>query len=179
MKINIDEKQWLAVLPEPRAWEEDRLRDIKFLDRVNDDDDEDLAGTEGKEGGGDFVREYNLDVGKREGGGGGTNIPITSTKEPQARYKESTTTKLTPNEKQLSQEDYEGMGEYYVGRHVDRDFKGVSFRGVVTNWDVDSRSGGEIWEVTYEDGDIEDLFHAELMTMLVPNPKEEKVGGGI
>jgi hypothetical protein len=40
MSINIKEKQSLSELPEPRAWEEDRLRDIKFLDRVNYSDEE-------------------------------------------------------------------------------------------------------------------------------------------
>jgi hypothetical protein len=70
VKINIKEKQWLSTLPEPRAWEEDRLRNIKFLDRVNDGDDTFV--TEGEEGEGDFGREYTLEIGGKEAGGGGT-----------------------------------------------------------------------------------------------------------
>jgi hypothetical protein len=40
ININIKEKQSLSSLPAPRAWEEDRLRDIKFRDRINYSDEE-------------------------------------------------------------------------------------------------------------------------------------------
>ena len=50
VKINIKEKQWLSALPEPGAWEEDRLRNIKFLDRVNDGDDTFVTEGEKREG---------------------------------------------------------------------------------------------------------------------------------
>jgi hypothetical protein len=58
----------------------------------------------------------------------------------------------------LPQSDYEGDGEFYVGRKVLKEFEGVNYRGVVSNCDVDW-SGGQIWEITYEDMDVEDLNH--------------------
>ena len=168
VKINIKEKQWLSALPEPRAWEEDRLRNIKFLDRVNDGDDTFV--TEGEEeGDGDFGREYTLEIGGKEGEGEGltTIQPLPLGK--QVAYQESKTTKLKLDGKQLPQKDYEGNGEYYCAREVVKEFRGVPYRGIVTNWDTDSKSGGEIWEITYEDGDVEDLIHSELMEVLQPN----------
>ena len=42
------------------------------------------------------------------------------------------------------------------------------YRGIVTNCDVDNVTGGEMWEITYEDMDVEDLHHNELMKVLLP-----------
>ena len=172
VRINIEEKQWLSCLPdEPRAWEEDRLRDIKFLDRINDDNEEDLVQMEGEEGDGDFhfQRKYKLDLGEKGVGDDKNKPSLYELGEKQRGYKDSTRARLTPDRRQLPQQDYEGEGEYYIGRHVEKTFEQTRYRGIVTNNDVDSKSGGEIWEITYEDGDVEDVHHAELMDILKPS----------
>ena len=79
----------------------------------------------------------------------------------------------------MPQSDYEGSGEFYVGRKVNKDFEGVKYRGVVSNFDHDKETGGEIWEITYEDMDVEDLIHRELMEVLVPVEREKRETGGI
>ena len=75
----------------------------------------------------------------------------------------------------LTQADYEGTGEFYVGRRISKEFKGFMYRGVVTNCDCDY-TGGEIWEVTYEDMDMEDLYHCDLMKVLLPEENTEGRG---
>ena len=94
------------------------------------------------------------------------------------RYKESTEVELVPEKDTLPQKDYEGSGEYYVGRLVSKAFDGTKYRGIVTNCDVDNVTGGEIWEVTYEDMDMEDLHHHELMKVLMPAKDGKGEGGG-
>ena len=59
LTINIQHKQSLSTLPEPRSWEEDRLRDIKFLDRINYSDEECLD---------------DMGIEEEEKGGGGRNM---------------------------------------------------------------------------------------------------------
>ena len=106
-------------------------------------------------------------------------LPTQSPKHPEKqrpRYKESTEIELAPETGALPQSDYEGDGEFYVGRIVSKEFDGTQYRGIVTNCDVDKETGGEMWEITYEDMDMEDLHHAELMKVLVPE-RESKRGG--
>lgn len=90
------------------------------------------------------------------------------------RHKESTEIEFKLAEGALPQADYEGDGEFYVGRKVNKSFKGVKYRGVVSNCDTCKESGGQIWEITYEDMDVEDVNHRELMDILVPDNR----GGG-
>ena len=181
ININIKEKQSLSSLPAPRAWEEDRLRDIKFLDRINYSDEECLDDVDivEKTGGG---RKYDMLVGEgpKDEGGGDNNpspSPTTNTDKQDTgkrkRYKVSTETTMKLAKGALPQADYEGTGEFYVGRKISKEFEGVMYRGVVTNCDCDY-TGGKIWEVTYEDMDIEDLYHCDLMKVLLP---EENIGG--
>ena len=59
------------------------------------------------------------------------------------RHKESTEVELRNEEGTLPQSDYEGSGEFYVGRRVNKSFNGIKYRGVVTNCDVDNVTGGE------------------------------------
>ena len=93
------------------------------------------------------------------------------------RHKPSKNVELKMADGNLPQSDYEGVGEFYVGRRVLKDFKGVSYRGVVSNCDVEW-SGGEIWEITYEDMNTEDLYHKELMEVLLPDGGNREWGGG-
>jgi hypothetical protein len=119
-----------------------------------------------------------------ESGGGGVkkkynpttpnNTPNTSMQE-RPRHKESTEIEFKLAEGALPQADYEGDGEFYVGRKANKNFKGVKCRGVVSNCDVCKESGGQIWEITYEDMDVEDVNHRELMDILVP---DNRGGGG-
>ena len=69
ISINVKEKHSLSNLPEPRAWEEDRLRDIKFLERINYSDEECLDVDEGAKKG----RKYDMFIGEGLGTGGGGN----------------------------------------------------------------------------------------------------------
>ena len=63
-KINIDEKAILSNLPSHREWEGDRLKDIKFLDRINyESDDENDGEVEGDK----HMREYTLTKSKSQG----------------------------------------------------------------------------------------------------------------
>jgi hypothetical protein len=70
--INVKEKHNLSTLPTPRAWEEDagRLRDVKFLERINYSDEECLD--EVVEGGkGEKGRTCDVLIGEGIGAGGG------------------------------------------------------------------------------------------------------------
>ena len=76
---------------------------------------------------------------------------------------------------QLPQQDYVLHDKAYIGRKVEKSFRGyeVPFKGVVTNHDFDSEDGNSIWEVTFEDGDVGWYNHLELMGTLQP-----QAGGG-
>ena len=80
--------------------------------------------------------------------------------------------KTNPN---LPQQDYVLHDKAYIGRKVEKSFKGyeIPFKGVVTNHDFDSADGNSIWEVTFEDGDVGWYNHLELMSILQP-----QMGGG-
>ena len=73
LTINVKEKQSLSTLPEPRAWKEDRLRDIKFLERINYADEECLEEDEGD----NKSRKYDMFIGEGLGAGGGGCMNLT------------------------------------------------------------------------------------------------------
>ena len=60
-------------MPEPRAWKEDRLRDIKFLERINYADEECLEEDEGD----NKSRKYDMFIGEGLGAGGGGGMNLT------------------------------------------------------------------------------------------------------
>jgi hypothetical protein len=64
ISINIKEKKSLSQLPQPRAWEEDRLRDVRFLDRINYPDEECLDEIEGEGNMFGNLKSYDLIVGE-------------------------------------------------------------------------------------------------------------------
>ena len=189
-KILAEEKSILSKLPNIRAWEGDRLKDIKFLDRLNYESDDNLE----KEGDSDFDgRKYILKGVppkpeethiKSKGGGDkcpqNTNTPSSPKPSsslypnPRKRYRPSESYRMELAEGQLPQSDYELKGEQYFGREVLKDFgrEGVH-KGVVIGTDVNEENGDEIWRVEYEDGDKEDMNHLELMEVLQPEKEPE------
>ena len=185
-KILVEEQTILSKLPNIRAWEGDRLKDIKFLDRLNYESDE--------EGGSDFDgRKYILKGEqtkpeelyiKSKGGWGkcpqNTNTPSSPkpssspSSNPRKRYRQSDSYRMELAEGQLPQSDYELKGEQYCGREILKDFgrEGVH-KGVVIGTDENEENGDEIWRVEYEDGDKEDMNHLELMEVLQPEKEPE------
>ena len=187
MKILVEEKAILSQLPTPRAWEGDRLKDIKFLDRINYEEEEN--GMEGEDGEVFDGREYVLrgDPGLtdmhientgRGGvppvGGGETDNPPTPKNPNKKRYRESETYSLKLKEGSLPQADYELKGEQYVGRMVSKAFGGEKYRGMVIGFDTDEANGDEMWEIEYEDGDGEDMNHSEMMKHMLPDYEGEE-----
>jgi len=158
-KINIDEKAILSNLPNHREWEGDRLKDIKFLDRINyESDDENDGEVEGDKN----VREYTLTKSKRSGGGECLNLnpsnqnpsqnppPSISTNTPQEsrkRYRENDGYQIKLKSGQLPQKDYELKGEEYVGREILRKFTEGIYRGVVAGTEIDKDNGDELWVI--------------------------------
>ena len=186
-KIRVAEGSILSHLPSTRAWEGDRLRDIKFLDRINYEEEESDEGGGGFDGReyvltgeppkpGDLVVKKGNGIRNNEGGEGGTkSLPQTH---PHAgterkRVKENTSYKLELKAGSLPQTDYELKGEGYVGRMISKDFGGETFRGIVVGSDIDNKNGDELWVIEYEDGDGEDLTQGELMDVLVAEDDDE------
>jgi hypothetical protein len=54
----------------------------------------------------------------------------------------------------------------YIGRKVGKVFEGQIYKGTVVGRDVDQETGECIFEITYDDGDKEDLSHKELLLVL-------------
>jgi hypothetical protein len=138
-------------------------------------------------------RKHDLFIGEGpKDEGGGTNTPSSPTKtktktktdsnddneNARKRYKASTETSMELEKGSTPQSDFERDGESYIGQKITKDFEGVKHRGVVSNWDTDKEPGEEIWEVTYEDMDLEDLNHRELMKVLLPEEREGNAWGG-
>jgi hypothetical protein len=170
-------------LPSHREWEGDRLKDIKFLDRINyESDDENDGEVEGDKN----MREYTLTKSKRSGGGECLNLsnqdpsqksppslPTTTPQESRKRYRENDGHQIKLQSGQLPQKDYELKGEEHVGREMVRKFKEGTFRGVVTGTEIDKENGDELWVIECEDGDREDMNHLELMKFLLPEKEKE------
>ena len=183
MKIMVEEKAILSHLPTQRAWEGDRLKDIKFFDRINYDEGKEENQESGFEGReyvlkGDPTLYNGIDKGEGEEGGlpkGGipNSNPTSQNTTHKKRYRESEAYSLELKPGSLPQSDYEMKGKQYVGRMVIKKFKKLTCRGVIVGNDIDVENGNEIWEVEYEDGDVEDFNHDELMKYLLPNVEDE------
>ena len=167
LKILTDEKLILSQLPSTRAWESDHLRDIKFLDRISYEEEDNVE----EEGGVFDGREYvltgespnpsDINIATSKGGGG-----------VKERLRENPSYKLKLA-RGLPQRDYELKGEQYVGRMISKKFNGEDYRGIIVGSDEDKETGDELWVIEYEDGDGEDLTHKELMDVIVPDDDDD------
>ena len=55
----------------------------------------------------------------------------------------------------------------FVGRTVNCYFGAILHKGKVVGWDIEDKTGKDIFSVKYDDGDIEDLYLNELQEVLV------------
>ena len=53
-----------------------------------------------------------------------------------------------------------------IGRRISKNFHDAVHFGTVTSYDHESGSLEQIWGITYEDGDMEDLYMPELLESL-------------
>ena len=170
IRIRAEEKAILSHLPSTRSWDGDRLRDVKFLDRLTYEEEDDGESEEGKVFDG---REYILT------GDPPTKPQLTIAKgkevegEGKKRYRENPSYRLKLQSGSIPQRDYELQGEEYVGRSIVKEFGEDEYRGVIVGCDVNRENGDEMWVVEYEDGDGEDLNHQELLRVLIPEDLEE------